>query len=117
MVKEYTPGKHRNEDPDTSVDAANSIDAARLEQMAYAQIKKAGMRGLTAEECATRLGMELGSVTPRMAPLRAKGFITYLLVDDARMRRPGKSGRGRDVLVAIENLPTQPELFTQGETA
>jgi DNA-binding MarR family transcriptional regulator len=86
-------GAHRHEDPDTSVDAANSVDATALEAEVLTAFRAhtAGF-GLTSEDVAQHLRMELGSVTPRFRPLEAKGYI-YRTTE----RRPGKSGRNRIV--------------------
>ena len=86
-------GAHRTEDPDTSVDAAASVDATALEAEVMAAFRSVyASLGFTSEEAATYLGMELGSVTPRFRPLEAKGYI-YRTAE----RRPGKSGRNRIV--------------------
>ncbi len=86
-------GAHRTEDPDTSVDAANSVDATHLEAELLAAFRqRIAHIGFTSEEAASWLGMELGSVTPRFRPLEAKGYI-YRTSE----RRPGKSGRNRIV--------------------
>ncbi len=85
-------GAHRHEDPDTSVDAANSVDATALEAEVLRAFRAFYYSGLTSEEAADWLRMELGSVTPRFRPLEAKGYI-YRTAE----RRPGKSGRNRIV--------------------
>ncbi len=85
-------GAHRHEDPDTSVDAANSVDATALEAEVLVAFRSVDDCGLTSEEVAALRGMELGSVTPRFRPLEAKGYIYR-----TEERRPGKSGRNRIV--------------------
>ncbi len=93
--KQHEPGAHRHEDPDTSVDAANSVDATALEAEVLAAFRDSPFchhHGFTSEEAANYLRMELGSVTPRFRPLEAKGYI-YRTTE----RRPGKSGRNRIV--------------------
>ncbi len=85
-------GAHRHEDPDTSVDAANSVDATALEAEVLVAFRDWVKSGLTSEEAANWLKRELGSVTPRFRPLEAKGYI-YRTTE----RRPGKSGRNRIV--------------------
>ncbi len=88
-------GAHRHEDPDTSVVAANSVDATALEAevlVAFQDSPFCHHHGFTSEEAANYLRMELGSVTPRFRPLEAKGYI-YRTAE----RRPGKSGRNRIV--------------------
>jgi len=90
-----THGAWRRVDPPTSQTAAESVDATQLETICLGAITRSGARGLTSEEAAAAVGMELASITPRFAPLEAKGLI--LRTD---RRRPGKSGRGRIVWVA-----------------
>ncbi len=86
-------GAHRTDDPDTSVDAANSVDATALEAEVLVAFRGTPADyGCTSEEAADFLHMELGSVTPRFRPLEAKGYI-YRTAE----RRPGKSGRNRIV--------------------
>jgi DNA-binding MarR family transcriptional regulator len=85
-------GAHRTEDPDTSVDAAASVDATALEAEVLTAFRWSSKDGWTSEEVAEFLRMELGSVTPRFRPLEAKGYI-YRTTE----RRPGKSGRNRIV--------------------
>lgn len=92
---EPAPGAHRTEDPDTSVDAANSVDATALEAEVLVAFRDSIWclnYGFTSEEAANYLKMELGSVTPRFRPLEAKGYI-YRTAE----RRSGKSGRNRIV--------------------
>jgi DNA-binding MarR family transcriptional regulator len=85
-------GAARNTDPLTSKAAAESINATRLEAIVLAAITRSGSRGMTSEEAAAAVSMELGSITPRLSPLEQKGLIRRT---DAR--RAGKSGRGRIV--------------------
>ena len=87
--------RYRRDDPETSKDAAESVSATQLERIVLSAILRSGERGMTSEEAAVAVGMELGSVTPRLSPLEAKGLIFR-----TERRRPGKSGRGRIVWVA-----------------
>lgn len=85
-------GLARNTDPQTSHQAAHSIDASRLELIILEEIKKAP-NGLTAEELGDRLpGIALNSITPRIAQMTRKGFIWACGVRRAR------SGRNQRVL-------------------
>jgi DNA-binding MarR family transcriptional regulator len=92
--KSKEQGAYRNDDPDTSVKAAESVDATKLERIVFDYICVTGLTGMTSEEIATASGMELASITPRLSPLEQKGWINR--TED---RRPGKSGRGRIVWV------------------
>ena len=60
-----------------SRDAANEMaaDATILRERALAAIRKAGGRGLTADECALALGRDILSVRPRLSELRAANRI------------------------------------------
>jgi len=86
----WSPGAARREDPDTSHGAAQSVNATKLEQECWEVMAKNG--DMTAEEIAMRLGYELGSVTPRLAPLVRKKRVSKTAI-----KRPGKSGRPRIV--------------------
>ena len=98
-------GAWRRGDPPTSQTSAQSVDATRLEKICVGAITRSGGRGMTSEEAAAAVGMELGSITPRFAPLEEKGLIRR-----TDRRRPGKSGRGR--IVWIARLPNaQGALF------
>lgn len=99
-----TTGFHRTKDPETSVKAAKSIDATKLELRVFDCICASGLTGRTSEEIATEINMELGSITPRMAPLEQKGLISR-----TETRRAGKSGRGRIVWALNLNAPSISE--------
>lgn len=92
-------GAHRSDDPETSRDAAN-IDVTKLEGEVYAALRS---RPCTAEEIATLLDRPLQSITPRLAPLRRKGFIY-----DTGTRRSGRSGRSRIVFAASVEIRPEP---------
>jgi hypothetical protein len=84
MVKN---GEVRNTDPSTSVEAAEGIDATRLENIAYFVLKKdGGWRSYF--EWAQLAGLELSSTTPRGRPLWLKGRVK-------RETRPGQNARGK----------------------
>ena len=89
----------RRSDPDTSKEAAEKVDTARLEQMVYETIKK---RPSTSEEVANVLNIPLQSITPRFAPLKRKGFIC-----DTGEKRPGASGRSRVVFAVLNENTDQ----------
>jgi hypothetical protein len=85
-------GLARKSDPQTSHDAAKSIDASRLEQIVLGAFKRA-QDGLTQDELSDALpNFPLNTLTPRVAPLIRKGFL------EVSGRRPGRSGRGQRVV-------------------
>jgi DNA-binding MarR family transcriptional regulator len=88
----------RTLDPRTSHDAAYSIDTTRLEELVYETIRKAGPRGTISDEVRRALAhrdLSYSSVTARYAALKEKGLVEY-----SGHKRPGKSGRGQNVMVA-----------------
>ena len=67
----------RNTDPDTSHDAAESIEgdhAARMEKIALEAIS-ASPFGLNNQELVSATGLPWPSITPRVAPLVRKGLV------------------------------------------
>jgi hypothetical protein len=68
-------GKARWSDPETSHQAAEKVDATRLEVIVAAAIRRAGPRGLIAAELPEHTGLALNTVTPRTRPLCMKGII------------------------------------------
>ncbi len=88
------PG-HRN--VDTSIAAANALapKLGRLQRMAEATIRDAGLYGLTADELSARLGMDRWSIQPRTSELRRKG-----LIRDSGLRRPNATGKQAIVWIA-----------------
>ena len=86
----------RRDDPDTSHEAAASIDTTRLEQMVLDAIASFGATGCISDEVQAKFpGYAYSSVTARYRALIDKGFV---VVDGDR--RPGKSGRGQRVMKA-----------------
>jgi DNA-binding transcriptional ArsR family regulator len=88
----------RTHDPQTSHQAARSIDTTRLEELVYETIREAGPRGTISDEVRNALAhrdLSYSSVTARYAALKEKG-----LVELSGNKRPGKSGRGQNVMVA-----------------
>lgn len=90
----WSPGAARHDDPETSHDAAHSVNATALEKECWEALVKFG--DLTTEEIALRLGRPLQTVTPRLVPLERKGRVAR-----TPLRRPGVSGRGRIVWHAL----------------
>ena len=87
----------RNEDPDTSKDAAKKVDTTKLEQMVYEVIAKYP-NGCIAEEVITHFPNHgIQTISPRYAPLIRKGFI-----EDTGERRKSSTGRSQRVMRVIK---------------
>ena len=98
------PALARSTDPETSHDAAASIDANRLELIVLEEFRGA-KKGLTAEELSKRLpGLPLNTITPRIAPLVRKGYLI------PTGRRKVSSGRFQRVLEWVEPYDEEQSL-------
>ena len=88
---------YRQNDPDTSKEAAELVDTTRLEGLVYATILNAGAKGIISDQVRAALPQvkSYSSVTARFKALKEKGLIEY-----SGERRPGVSGRGQNVMVA-----------------
>jgi hypothetical protein len=98
-----TPLKHlvRRNSPDTSIEAAKSINVVGLELLVLEAIRKSKKEGMTADELMQAMpNLSYGSVTARPAALKSKGLIV-----DSGLRRTGRFGRKQIVLVATEFAP------------
>ena len=85
----------RTEDPDTSHEAAQKVDTARLERMVYEVILQYP-NGVTGDEIMRHFPHHgIQTISPRYAPLIRKGFI-----EDTGERRKGSSGRSQRVMRA-----------------
>lgn len=83
----------RTTDPDTSIEAAEKVDSAKLEQMVYEVIAKYP-DGCIADEVMTHFPNHgVQTISPRYAPLIRKGFI-----EDTGERRISNSGRPQRVM-------------------
>ncbi len=80
----------RNDDPDTSHEAAASINTTRIERIVLEAFWKSP-GGLIAEEVALLTRLPLNTVTPRIAPLVRKGYIIPI------GKRKSSSGRNQRV--------------------
>lgn len=87
----FEPGAARHTDPDTSHEAAASVNATKLEAKVLVSLG-AAKDGLTSSESAGVLNIPVWSISPRFKPLASKG-----LIHDTGMRRKGPSGRKRIV--------------------
>ena len=84
----------RRDDPATSHDAAESIDATALESVVADAIWEFGAAGAIADEVCNALPRHAyNTITPRFKPLKDKGII---ITDGTR--RKAKSGRGQMVM-------------------
>jgi len=87
----------RRSDPDTSKEAAEKVDTARLEQMVYEVICKYP-EGCTGDDIMKHFPNHgVQTISPRYAPLIRKGFIY-----DTGERRMGGLGRRQRVLKKVE---------------
>ena len=75
---------------ETSVAAADDLapKLGRLQRMAQATIRDAGLSGLTADELAARLKMDRWSIQPRTSELKRQGLIRH-----SDHRRPNATGK------------------------
>lgn len=90
----------RSNDPDTSKDAASSVDSTKLEAMVYEAISRFGEAGCISDEIRDLFpDMPYSSVTARYRALLDKGFII-----DTGARKPGKSGRSQRVMKATNAI-------------
>lgn len=83
----------RNTDPLTSHEAAEAVDATKLEAAVLAALKDHGP--MTTVETSLKTGIPLWSVSPRMAPLERK----KLIVRDGTKISVNSSGRSRNMTV------------------
>jgi hypothetical protein len=96
-------GAARHTDPDTALDAADSIETTRREEAVLTALKESAY-GLTTLQIAERLNLPPWSVSPRIRPLRRKG-----LVRDSLVRAVGPSGRKLTVWEAVSGKYEKPQ--------
>ena len=87
---------HRANSPDTSVDAAHSVDTTALESKVLAAVRQFPGGCIQDQVLGLFPGFPYSSVTARFRALLDKGMIR-----DTGDRRPGRSGRGQRVLVGV----------------
>jgi len=86
----------RRNDPDTSHEAAATVDTTRLESMVFDAICSFGSVGCISDQILDRFAsFPYSSITARYRALLDKGFIV-----DTGERRAGKSGRKQRVMKA-----------------
>lgn len=98
------PGSARNTDPDTSHEAAGSIDTTELERIVYETIKQFPNGCISDDVLRLLPTYTHQTVSPRYAPLIRKGWVI-----DTGERRKARSGRSQRVMIAAtkENHETQ----------
>ena len=86
----------RRNDPDTSHEAAESVDSTKLEKMVYETIRSHGSNGCISDRVRMlHPAYPYSSITARYRALLDKGMII-----DSGVRMPGRSGRNQRVMVA-----------------
>jgi len=94
---------HTSDASDTSIEAAESIDVSKLEEMILADIELAGVWGMTQDDLiAMHPGYSYSSITARPSSLKRKG-----LIFDSGERRTGRSGRRQAVLKVAKFRPLE----------
>mgnify|MGYP001225935861 FL=1 len=89
----------RTTDPDTSIDAAITVNATKLESVVLEAIKKWGEHGATMDEVEKTLsGIRSSSISPRFKPLMEKGYLKA----DGRTRKAIYSNKQQRILWATE---------------
>jgi hypothetical protein len=88
----------RKEDPQTSHDAAKSVDTTSMEQIVYGVIADYPYGCIQDEVLAHLSSYPYSTVTARFRALLDKGYIV-----DTGLTRPGKSGRKQRVLMIVES--------------
>lgn len=91
MTYPHTPGAAL---VDTSIAAAESVDATTLRRMALDVLRR-WPSGLTADEVALVMRRDVLSIRPRLTELKRLG-----MVRDSGVRRKNRSGRNAAVMVA-----------------
>jgi len=101
------PGLARNADPDTSHEAAQSIDTTELERVVYEVIKSFpnGCIGDDVVRSLPQYGIQ--TISPRYAPLIRKGWV--IATGEKRVARSGRSQRV--MLAATKENYEQQRLF------
>jgi len=90
FVKQTTEAYARRTDPNTSHEAARHVEGhlTFLEQEVFRSINSSGEAGQTIAEVERKTGIAIQTCSPRLAPLRRKGFIY-----DSGERRVGNTNR------------------------
>jgi len=99
-IKSYFPDSlmafARKTDPQTSKEAAKTVDVNKMEQLVL-DVIKSFPEGCISQDVESALAQyRASSITPRYRPLIHKG-----LVVDTGQKRPGFSGRNQRVMKAV----------------
>ena len=87
----------RRKDPQTSQEAAKSVNTTNMEQVVYEVIASYPQGCIQDEVLAQLMSYPYSTVTARFKALLDKGYIV-----DTGLTRPGKSGRNQRVLMIKE---------------
>jgi|TARA_R110000765_G_scaffold195412_1_gene300955 hypothetical protein len=90
----------RDSDPETSWEAALSINVPHLESIVYKAVHGAGAKGLIAEDICRITGLAIQTCTPRVRPLLNK----KLLIDTGYTRPAQDSNRSQRIVIAAPFL-------------
>ena len=98
---------YKNDAPETSKEAARSINPTHLEKIIYetiCQFKDGCISDEVRSYCKKVHGIEAySSVTARFKALKEKGLIEYAQDEEGKaIKRPGQSGRNQYVMVKKE---------------
>jgi hypothetical protein len=96
LNKLMTTGLARATDPQTSKDAAKTVDASKMEKIVLEAIRGFPDGCISQEVECVLAQYRSSSITPRYKPLLKKGLIV-----DTGEKRPGFSGRSQRVMRAI----------------
>ena len=88
---------YREGDPDTSIEAAEHVDATRLEAMVLEAVSKYPNGCIQDDVLNVYRGMPYSSITARFISLKRKGCIVY-----TGEKRVGRSGRNQRVMQITE---------------
>lgn len=86
----------RPDSPDTSVEAAHTVDTTRLESLVYDAVLSFKTGCIQDDVLAQFPGYPYSSITARFRALLDKGLIV-----DSGERRKGRSGRSQRVLIGV----------------
>jgi predicted ArsR family transcriptional regulator len=82
------PGAARHDDPETSQEAAQSVDAANLEKLVYDYMLTRPKRPVILDDIVKNVIHDKVTASPRFAKLQEAG-----LIELTGIKRPGESGR------------------------
>ncbi len=102
QVDMFEKGRARNKDPDTSKEAAESVNATKLELRVLHALSVCPV-GATCGEICDLTGLAWNTVSPRLAPLREKGLIKVRLNQEGRqVKRLGRLTKRKQLVWVAE---------------